>query len=177
MNWFVPPLLTSLVLLAAPAAAAPAATDAAAAESCDRLAAFDDGSAGAPPVPFREIEARPALSACRAAVTGSAPAPRHHLQLARALLRLDRPAEALRHLRIAAKSAHAPAWFVLGQLYHSGTGVAEDKDRAFRLYRRSLEGGYAGAAVGLILLHEDPASGHYDPARARAARRVLGARD
>lgn len=162
---------------AAGAVAAPAPGDAAAGASCDRLAAFNDGRAPTAPVKLRDIDAPAAISACGAAADRPGAAPRHHFQLARALLKADRPAEARAAIEEAiARAGHYPAaTYVLGQLYHTGTGVAADTDRAHALYNRAYAAGYTDAAVGLIMLYEDPASGHYDPEAAASTRLILGA--
>lgn len=176
MTRFVPASLLAAALAASGAAAAPTGGDSAAGASCDRLAAFNDGTADAPPVRLAEMNAEAAASACRAALGGAAPAPRHHLQLARALIKLGRVDEARRQLARAMERDHASAYYVLGQLHHAGHGVAEDKDRAYALYRKALSGGYREAALGLLMLFEDPESGYFDPVRAEAARRIFEGR-
>ena len=173
----LPLLAPALAMAAAPATAAPSGTDAAAGASCDRLAAYNDGTAAAPPVRLSEMNAEAAASACRAALDGAAPAPRHHLQLARALIKLGQLDEARRQLVIAIELDHPSAYYVLGQLHHAGHGVAEDKDEAYRLYRKALSGGCREAALGLVMLFEDPESGYFDPVRAEAARHIFEGRD
>lgn len=165
--------LLLVTALAAPAGAAPAGADTAAGRSCDRLAAFNDGRAETPPVPLRALDAPAAVSACRAALAGPGARPRFHLQLARALLKQRRLAEARRHLSVAVMQEVPAAAFVLGQLHHTGTGVARDEDRAMTLYRRSLKAGYLPAAFGMLMLYEDPASRHYDPETAEETRLLL----
>ncbi len=158
------------------ASAAPTAVETAAGASCDRLAAYNDGTADAPPVRLSDMNAAAAASACRAAIESPGSAPRHHLQLARALIKLGRMEEARGQLTAAIERNHASAFYVLGQLHHAGRGVAEDKDMAYRLYRKALSGGYREAALGLMMLFEDPASGYFDPVRAEAARRIFEGR-
>jgi len=173
MKQMIVPLALSAGLCEAVAGAAPALSDADASESCDRLAAFNDGRAATAPVPFSVLDAEAAISACRAAIAGPEARPRHHLQLARGLLKADRPDEARAALTIATLQEVAAAYFVLGQLYHTGTGVGVDKDRAMALYMRAFTGGYRAAAFGMLALYEDPDSRHYDPETAEATRMML----
>ncbi|MGF1444646.1 MAG: hypothetical protein ACFBRM_00415 [Pikeienuella sp.] len=161
------------VLAAGPATAKAVAEDRDPGALCDRLAATNDGSASAPPVRLRDMKANAAAQACQAAVAAPGTRPRHHLQLARALIKLGRPEAARAHLVTAAGHANAAALYILGQLHHTGLGVAQDKSRAFRLYRRALRQGYLEAAYGLIRLLEDPKSAHFDPVEAEAARLLL----
>ncbi|GMG81419.1 hypothetical protein LNKW23_06320 [Paralimibaculum aggregatum] len=167
------PALLAAILAAGPAAALPAGQDSDPGASCDRLAATNDGSAPVPPVKLAELNAPAAASACRAAIRSSGARPRHHLQLARALLKLGQYDEARAHLVTAAARGNAAAYYILGQLHHTGTGVDRDTARAHALYLRALEAGYREAAFGLLALYRDPGSGLYDPEEAEAARLYL----
>ncbi len=140
---------------------------------CDRLAATNDGTAKVPPVKLKEMNAPAAEAACRAAIEAPGRAPRHHLQLARALLKLGEIDRARGHLTTAAAGGNAAALYILGQLHHTGTGVDQDKGRAYELYRKALRQGYREAAIGLLVLFEDPGSPHFDPVGAEAARMIL----
>ncbi len=174
-RWETAAAIAVALLLALPRAEArEAGAGHGAALRCDRLAASNDGSAEAPPVRLAEMDAPAALRACRSALASADAAPRHHLQIARALIKLGRHGEARAHLVTAAAQDNAAALYVLGQLHHTGRGVPEtDKARAFALYRAALEKGYREAALGLLILYEDPASPHYDPLRAEATRLLL----
>lgn len=170
-------LSLSLAARAAPAHAAPGMDDRAAGASCDRLAAFNDGRAPTPPVPQREIDAPAAISACEAAVESPDARPRHRFQLARALLKAGRMRAARAALDRAIADDYPAAFFVMGQLFHGGHGVETDPHRAHALYSEAYARGYTGAAVGLILLYEDPASPLHDPSAAAATRLLIGATD
>jgi len=171
--------ILTLVIAVLACGAAPASQgvgDRAAGQSCDRLAAFNDGRAPMPAVRLHNLDANAAISACSAALDTAEARPRHHLQLARALIKADRASDARRHLEaaIAWEGAYPAASFVLAQLFHTGRGVDANTERAYTLYSRAYEGGYADAAIGLLMLYEDPASGYFDPDAARSARLLLG---
>ncbi len=71
------------------------------------------------------------------------------------------PASAVPWLNAAAEQEHAPALFVLGQLYLFGQGVEADAELGWRLMTRAAELGHlpAQAGVGARLLDGNPASG------------------
>jgi len=158
------------------AIAAATGADASAGPSCDRLAAFNDGRAPSAPVKLSQMDGPAALSACRAAAAAKDAPPRHHFQLARALIKTGRPEAARKALERAILEGgdYPAAAFVLGQLFHTGTGVTENPDRAHELYSEAYAGGYTTAVIGLLMLYEDPASGYFDPQAAASARLLLG---
>lgn len=168
----VTPIALALWLAAAGAIAAPLAEEAPG-RSCDALAAFDDRPDLRRPVRLGDLDAPAAIAACSAALAGADGRPRHRLGLARGLIKAGRTREAVVQLAIAGKEGHAPSLFVLGQLYHAGRGVERDHGEAHALYVRAFTGGYPKAAVGILMLYEDPASLLYDPAKAAATRAAL----
>jgi TPR repeat protein len=72
-------------------------------------------------------------------------APRSTYQLGRALLRTDKPDEAVALIRVAAEKRYPSAEDTLGDLYRGAIGVTKDDARALLLYPQAAEGGYAPA--------------------------------
>ena len=113
---------------------------------CDRLAGDPfDPHKGAPGVPFSNIDAEKAVSACRTAAEAAPGELRLSYQLGRALLRADERDEAAALIRAAAEKSYPAAEDTLGDLYKNAIGVAKDDAQALRLYRQAAEGGYAPA--------------------------------
>jgi len=117
---------------------------------CDRLAGNPfDPHKGAPGVPFNNLDAEKAVPPCRAAREAEPDEPRFTYQLGRALLRTDKPDEAVALIRVAAEKSYPSAEDTLGDLYRGlyrgAIEVAKDDAQALLLYRQAAEGGYAPA--------------------------------
>ena len=74
--------------------------------------------------------------------------------------------EAARWFKRSAEQLYVPAQFNLGELYHSGQGVAQDHAEAVRWYRKAAEQGHPSAQVNLGLQYANGQGVARDPAEA-----------
>jgi TPR repeat protein len=133
--------LASLALLAF-LAMLPAGARAAGADpvgECDRLAASPhDPQKVGPGVANADLQAEPAIAACRAAVAAEPKTPRLLYQFGRALDRAGQLPEAAEWYRRASDAGHAVARSSLGNMYETGDGVPQDYAQAVALYRSAM---------------------------------------
>jgi hypothetical protein len=119
------------------------------ANACDRLAAHpDDPGRLAVGVPDARLDAKSALSACRDSVKREPRNGRQLFQLARALLELDRPGDAVAALQSGAEAQHAGAHHYLSVAYSAGApGLRKDAALARRHAEKAAALGWAVAAA------------------------------
>lgn len=116
----------------------------AAAYECDRMATRPlDISSPSKGVAFDDIDAEPAIRACREASRKFPTTGRFFTQLGRALLKVKRLGQAGRALKKAEELSHPPALDIIGYMYENGFSVVRNAPKAREYYRRAAEPGDA----------------------------------
>jgi TPR repeat protein len=105
---------------------------------CDRLAAhpWDPNRIGKG-VPWNELNASLAISACKTALSSDPDNPRYRFQYGRALHKAGEYAEAIEQYRRAAKQGYGAAQGSLGMLYAFGKGVKRNDATAVEWLRKA----------------------------------------
>ncbi|PLX40332.1 MAG: hypothetical protein C0605_06510 [Hyphomicrobiales bacterium] len=121
-----------------------AAASLAAAYECDRLATRPlDISSPAKGVRFEDVDAEPAIRACREASRKFPTTGRFFTQLGRALLKVKRLGQAGRALKKAEELSHPPALDIIGYMYENGFSVVRNAPKARDYYLRAAKPGDA----------------------------------
>ena len=116
----------------------------AAAYECDRLATRPhDISSPSKGVAFEDIDAEPAIRACREATRKFPTTGRFFTQLGRSLLKVKRLGQAGRALKKAEELSHPPALDIIGYMYENGFSVVRNAHQARKYYQRAAEPGDA----------------------------------
>jgi len=127
--------------------------------ACDRLAASPSDSERPPGIAgleFEDIDAGPAVAACRAALAEQPDNSRLAFELARAIGKAGGASgEAIALMRKAAAAGHAGAMTSLGFAYEKGRGAAPDFALAMNWYRKGAEAGNSAAMHRLGLAYEN----------------------
>jgi TPR repeat protein/CHAT domain-containing protein len=121
---------------------------------CDSLAAAPfDSNRSVSGIPFARLDAAAAIPACERAASSYPNIPRFKFQLARALDKSGRHAEAAALYDSLVAQDYIAAIHNLSVLYFDGTGVTQNKDKALSLLQRAAELGYPPAQFQLGLLY------------------------
>lgn len=107
---------------------------------CDRLAAApSDATAVATGIKFTDFDAVAAQKACSQAVSLYPNVPRFEFQLGRALSKLNRHTEALRHYKKAAAHGHVVASKNIAFTYYKGAPALHDYAKALQWYLKTAD--------------------------------------
>ena len=124
---------------------------------CDRVAADpEDPNATTSGIPDQDLDSAGVLDLCKTAADKYPETPRFQYQYARALLKLQRPSDAVAPLERAAELGHRRSMAKLGDLYSGGyTQIDADLERSREYYLQAHRLGDPYASYALGNLHRN----------------------